>query len=95
MAEEDGSNHGQNLCRGAWGWRAGHLAVEAGRDILGRAALPDDLLGGVVQLAEEDVGDAGVPPPQLEQVPGVERGKRGTVQVFIIIIAIITIIHII
>lgn len=49
-----------------------HRAVQAGGGVLGGAAFPEKFLGGVVELGEDGVREAGVPPCHLKQEPGVE-----------------------
>lgn len=47
-----------------------HLAVPAGRGVLGGAAFPAEFPRGVVELGEDGLGEVGIPPGQLEQEPG-------------------------
>lgn len=55
-----------------------HLAVPAGRGVLGGAAFPAEFPRGVVELGEDGLGEVGMPPGQLEQEPGAgnERAEQ-------------------
>lgn len=54
-----------------------HLAAPAGGGVLGGAAFPPEFPGGVVELGEDGLGEAGVPPGQLEQEPGAGSQSSG------------------
>lgn len=53
-----------------------HRAVQAGGGVLGGAAFPTKFPGGIVELGEDGVREAGAPPCQLKQEPG--AGNEGS-----------------